>query len=166
MKNNSAELSSERTDFFLAVRNSWINGDLAELDTFKKERNLKAELQQGICCLFNETSRFVIDKLTCNEIHILYSEKGESEIGQGITDNVKEENIEDFEYLKEVIVDELFLIYVGEDQLTSKINYNKEGLTTILFVGVNGVGKTTSIAKLATKLKEEGKKVKFYKTKK
>ncbi len=72
---------------------------------------------------------------------------------------VKEENIEDFEYLKEVIVDELFLIYVGEDQLTSKINYNKEGLTTILFVGVNGVGKTTSIAKLATKLKEEGKKV-------
>ena len=94
MKNNSAELSSERTDFFLAVRNSWINGDLAELDTFKKERNLKAELQQGICCLFNETSRFVIDKLTCNEIHILYSEKGESEIWQGITDNVKEENIE------------------------------------------------------------------------
>lgn len=46
---------------------------------------------------------------------------------------VKEENIENFEYLKEVIVDELFLIYVGNDQLTSKINYNKEGLTTILF---------------------------------
>lgn len=72
---------------------------------------------------------------------------------------VKEENIEDFEYLKEVIVDELFLIYVGEDQLTSKINYNNEGLTTILFIGVNGVGKTTSIAKLASKMKSEGKKV-------
>jgi len=72
---------------------------------------------------------------------------------------VKEENIEDFEYLKEVIVDELFLIYVGEDQLTSKIKYNNEGLTTILFIGVNGVGKTTSIAKLASKMKSEGKKV-------
>ncbi len=72
---------------------------------------------------------------------------------------VKEENIENFEYLKEVIVDELFLIYVGNDQLTSKINYNKEGLTTILFIGVNGVGKTTSIAKLASKMIDEGKKV-------
>ena len=72
---------------------------------------------------------------------------------------VKEEHIEDFNYLKEVIVDELFLIYVGEEQLVSKINYNENGLTTILFVGVNGVGKTTTIAKLASKLKNEGKKV-------
>ena len=61
---------------------------------------------------------------------------------------VKEENITDFNYLKEVIVDELFLIYVNGQQLTSKINYNIDGLTTILFVGVNGVGKTTTIAKL------------------
>lgn len=72
---------------------------------------------------------------------------------------VKEENITDFNYLKEVIVDELFLIYVNGQQLTSKINYNKDGLTTILFVGVNGVGKTTTIAKLASKMKSEQKKV-------
>lgn len=72
---------------------------------------------------------------------------------------VKDENIEDFNYLKEVIVDELFLIYVGTDQLTSKINYNKYGITTLLFIGVNGVGKTTSIAKLASKMINEGKKV-------
>lgn len=72
---------------------------------------------------------------------------------------VKEEKIEDFNYLKEVIVDELFLIYVDGETLSSKINYNSEGLTTILFVGVNGVGKTTSIAKLASKMKKEGKKV-------
>lgn len=72
---------------------------------------------------------------------------------------VKDENIEDFEYLKEVIVDELFLIYVGTDQLTSKINYRENDLTAILFIGVNGVGKTTSIAKLALKMKNEGKKV-------
>ena len=72
---------------------------------------------------------------------------------------VKDENIEDFNYLKEVIVDELFLIYVGTDQLTSKINYNKDGITTLLFIGVNGVGKTTSIAKLASKMINEDKKV-------
>ena len=72
---------------------------------------------------------------------------------------VKEENITDFNYLKEVIVDELFMIYVNGESLTSKINYNNDGITTILFVGVNGVGKTTTIAKLASKMKKEGKKV-------
>ena len=72
---------------------------------------------------------------------------------------VKEENITDFEYLKEVIVDELFMIYVSDDILSSKINYNKDGMTVILFVGVNGVGKTTTIAKLAKKMKSEGKSV-------
>lgn len=72
---------------------------------------------------------------------------------------VKEENITDFNYLKEVIVDELFMIYVNGESLTSKINYNNEGITTILFVGVNGVGKTTIIAKLASKMKKEGKSV-------
>jgi len=72
---------------------------------------------------------------------------------------VKEEKIEDFEYLKEVIVDELFMIYVGNDVLSSKLNIKDGELNVVLFVGVNGVGKTTSIAKIANKLKNEGKKV-------
>ena len=72
---------------------------------------------------------------------------------------VKEEHIEDFEYLKEVIVDELFMIYVGDDILSSKLNIKNDELNVILFVGVNGVGKTTSIAKIANKLKKDGKKV-------
>ena len=72
---------------------------------------------------------------------------------------VKQENITDTNYLNEVIVDELFIIYVDEDDLTDKINMAKEGPTVILMVGVNGVGKTTTIAKLAYKYKNEGKKV-------
>ncbi len=72
---------------------------------------------------------------------------------------VSKENIEDVEYLKEVIVDELFIIYVSDEIIVNKINYAKEGPTVILFVGVNGVGKTTTIAKLASKLHDEGKKV-------
>ena len=78
-----------------------------------------------------------------------------------IKKRVREENINDFEYLKEVIVDELLLIYVNGESLTSKIKYNENGMTTILFVGVNGVGKTTSIAKLGYRMKNEGKKVMF-----
>ena len=72
---------------------------------------------------------------------------------------VKQENIVDTEYLKEVIVDELFIIYVDSDFLTDKINMQSEGPTVILTVGVNGVGKTTTIAKLAHKYIKEGKKV-------
>ncbi len=72
---------------------------------------------------------------------------------------VKEENITDFEYLKEVIVDELFMIYVGNDVLSSKLNLVSGQTNVVLFVGVNGVGKTTSIAKIANKLKNDGKKV-------
>ncbi|HOO68493.1 MAG TPA: signal recognition particle-docking protein FtsY, partial [Bacilli bacterium] len=72
---------------------------------------------------------------------------------------VNKEHITDTDMLKEVIIDELFIIYVNDDILTNKINYNEEGPTVILFVGVNGVGKTTTIAKLAHKLKKDNKKV-------
>ena len=72
---------------------------------------------------------------------------------------VKSENITDFEYLKDVIVDELLMIYVGNDILTSKLSLKDNELNVVLFVGVNGVGKTTSIAKIANKLKKDNKKV-------
>ena len=72
---------------------------------------------------------------------------------------VKHEHIEDSDDLKEIIVDEMFIIYVNNSIMVNKINYAQEGPTVILFVGVNGVGKTTTIGKLATKLTNEGKKV-------
>ena len=72
---------------------------------------------------------------------------------------VKEEKITSPEELKEIIVDEMFIIYVDGDILTNKINTNKEGPTVLLFVGVNGVGKTTTIGKIAYQLTSKGKKV-------
>lgn len=71
---------------------------------------------------------------------------------------VKREKITDPEMLKEVIVDELLIMYVGNNVISSKINFENKP-TVILFVGVNGVGKTTTIGKLAYKYKKEGKKV-------
>ncbi|MBQ6840649.1 MAG: signal recognition particle-docking protein FtsY [Bacilli bacterium] len=76
-----------------------------------------------------------------------------------IRDRVKKENITDTEYLNEVIVDELFIIYVNNESLTDKINFSEDGPTVLLVVGVNGVGKTTTIAKLAHKYQAMGKKV-------
>lgn len=71
---------------------------------------------------------------------------------------VKNEKIEDTNMLKEIIVDELLVMYVGNNVVSTKINFDKKP-TVILFVGVNGVGKTTTIGKLAFKYKNEGKKV-------
>lgn len=72
---------------------------------------------------------------------------------------VKEENISSTKDLTEVIVDELLIIYVNGESLSDKINIQEEGPTVILMVGVNGVGKTTTIAKLANKYINDGKKV-------
>ena len=72
---------------------------------------------------------------------------------------VKEEKITDPEFLKEVIVDELFIIYVSGEILSTNLKRNETNPTVYLFVGVNGVGKTTTIAKLALKEKEKNRKV-------
>ena len=72
---------------------------------------------------------------------------------------VKHEKIEDVEFLKEVIVDELFIIYVNDEVITNKLKEAEKKPSVVLFVGVNGVGKTTTIAKMASKLQKEGKKV-------
>lgn len=76
-----------------------------------------------------------------------------------LKDRTVKEKISDLELLREVIVDELFIIYVNDEVLSSKITYQEHGPTVILFVGVNGVGKTTTIAKIAWRMKNEGKKV-------
>ena len=76
-----------------------------------------------------------------------------------LRDRVKNEHIESTEDLKEIIVDELFIIYVNNEVIVNKINYASNGPTVILFVGVNGVGKTTTIAKIASKEIKQGKKV-------
>ena len=76
-----------------------------------------------------------------------------------LKDRVKKEKITDSDFLKEIIVDELFVMYVGNNIIDSKIHFNLEGPTVILFVGVNGVGKTTTIGKIGAMYKNKGKKV-------
>lgn len=76
-----------------------------------------------------------------------------------LKDRVKQEKITDSNILKEIIVDELFVMYVGNNIIDSKIHMANSGPTVVLFVGVNGVGKTTTIGKLASIYKNKGKKV-------
>jgi len=70
----------------------------------------------------------------------------------------KLENAKRADDLKRVIIEKLVEIYEKDGVFNEKINF-QDDLTVMLFVGVNGVGKTTSIGKLAYKYKNEGKKV-------
>ncbi|MCD4837326.1 signal recognition particle-docking protein FtsY [Neobacillus sedimentimangrovi] len=72
---------------------------------------------------------------------------------------VKRRNIHDPVEVQSVISEKLVDIYNAGEEVSSKLNIQQDGLTVILFVGVNGVGKTTTIGKLAHKFKSEGKKV-------
>ena len=76
-----------------------------------------------------------------------------------LKETVREHNVTDPKELQRIMVDKLFEIYVKGEIVNSNLRMNKEGLTVILFVGVNGVGKTTSIAKIAHQLKAKGKSV-------
>lgn len=69
------------------------------------------------------------------------------------------ENISDPHELQQIIVDKMFELYLKNEVVNNNFTFNKDGVTVFLFVGVNGVGKTTTIAKIAHRLKKEGKKI-------
>ncbi len=77
----------------------------------------------------------------------------------GLKEEVYHKKITDVNVLEEMIIDKMFDLYTNNEIVNANIKLNKDKLSVILFVGVNGVGKTTSIAKIANQLKKQGKKV-------
>ncbi|APQ59009.1 MULTISPECIES: signal recognition particle-docking protein FtsY [Paenibacillus] len=76
---------------------------------------------------------------------------------EDLREEVKKRKIEDASELQPVLSEKLSELLRGNDN--SQLKMNPDGITVILFVGVNGVGKTTTIGKLAHRFKQEGKKV-------
>ena len=77
-----------------------------------------------------------------------------------LLDKAKEEGVKDPKKINEMMIDEMFVSYATSGQaIENEIHFAAEGPTVLLVVGVNGVGKTTSIAKLAARYQKMGKKV-------
>ncbi len=76
-----------------------------------------------------------------------------------IKSEILDQNITDFDLLKEIIVDKIFVVYSNMSFIKTQITFPKNELKVILMSGINGAGKTTTIAKIAHKFKSEGKKV-------
>lgn len=81
------------------------------------------------------------------------------ELVEELKKEVKRRNIQDTKEVRAVISEKLVEIYQGGKQASFGLNIQENQLTVVLFVGVNGVGKTTTIGKLAHKFKSEGKNV-------
>ena len=89
-----------------------------------------------------------------------------SDVGVQVASNLTEElryeakleNAKKPDALRHVIIEKLVELYEKDGIYNENINF-QDGLTVMLFVGVNGVGKTTSIGKLANRYKQAGKKV-------
>ena len=89
-----------------------------------------------------------------------------SDVGVQVASNLTEElryeakleNAKKPDVLRRVIIEKLVELYEKDGNYDEQIHF-QDGLTVMLFVGVNGVGKTTSIGKLAHRYKQAGKKV-------
>ena len=89
-----------------------------------------------------------------------------SDVGVQVASNLTEElryeakleNAKKPDALRRVIIEKLVELYEKGGNYDESIHF-QDGLTVMLFVGVNGVGKTTSIGKLAHRYKQAGKKV-------
>lgn len=76
-----------------------------------------------------------------------------------LREEVKAQGFETPNQLSEIIVDKLFEIYLKDEFVDTTLKFEEGKTNVYLFVGVNGVGKTTTIGKLAKQYKDQGKKI-------
>jgi fused signal recognition particle receptor len=125
----------------------------------KKTRSGLMGKLQNLFSHYNEITEDFFDDLT--DIFIM------ADIGVETTLDFIEElkadervkEVKDVSELQPIIVDKMFELYLQQEIVRVDLNVQKDGLNVFLFVGVNGSGKTTSIAKVAHRLKKEKKKV-------
>ena len=81
-------------------------------------------------------------------------------ITESLRQEVKLRNVKKPAAIQNTIIEKMVDLYEAEGvEENNALNIQTDGLTVMLFVGVNGVGKTTSIGKLAHEFKQDGKKV-------
>ncbi|MGN7298976.1 signal recognition particle-docking protein FtsY [Ferdinandcohnia sp. SAFN-114] len=128
-------------------------------DGLSKTRNTFSERVNDLVARYRKVDEDFFEEL---EEILIAADVGVSTVMELIDElkmEVKRRNIQDTKDVQSVISEKLVEIYQGNEEQSPKLNIQEEGLTVILVVGVNGVGKTTSIGKIANRLKNEGKNV-------
>ncbi len=134
-------------------------------DQVKYEKGLaksRKTFKEKLAVLFASNKK-VDEEFFENLLDILIESDIGASLSNALVNETKKEckikGIEDPEEIYETLVFKMREFYLDEMELSSEINYASSGPSVILVIGVNGVGKTTSIAKLTNMILKEGKKV-------
>ena len=128
----------------------------------EKTRNGLLNKLKGLFQSYDQITEDLFDDLT--DIFIMADIGVETTLDfiEELKEDERVQNITSVKELQAIIVDKMFELYLKNEIVNNNLNVQKEGLSVFLFVGVNGVGKTTTIAKIAYRLKKEGKNPKEY----
>lgn len=81
------------------------------------------------------------------------------EIVEATKNQVRLDKIVEAKEINNILMDKIFIAYAKDEMIESEIQFSSSGPTIVLMVGVNGVGKTTTIAKLTSRYLQQGKTV-------
>lgn len=124
----------------------------------KKSRTLFASKIKALAARYHQLDEEYFEELT--EVLILadVGYKMAETITAEIRHEAKIQKLTKPKDINDIIIDKMFVIYTDGQLVSTRLNFTKNNISLFLIVGVNGNGKTTSAAKLAAKLKEQGKK--------
>lgn len=124
----------------------------------KKARISLAQRLKSLSSKYQTVNQEYLDELTEVLISADVGHKMAVKIVSAIAQEAKKKKITKSEAINEIIIDKIFAIYTDGEVISTRLDFNEKGLSCFLIVGVNGSGKTTTLAKLAYKLKIMGKK--------
>ena len=128
-------------------------------DGLKKSSNFLQDSFNEIAKNYVRVDEQLIEKIESFLLQFDIGYASVSKILDSIVEEIKFQNVNDSKLIKEIIVDKLFVYYIQDTDIDNEIVLKPNTTNVILVTGVNGVGKTTSIAKLANKFKKDGLKV-------
>jgi fused signal recognition particle receptor len=153
-------LFNKKKDFNKAVKEKVEENVLVEQKKFddglKKSSSLINDSIDEILKNFNIIDEKLEEKILETFISFDIGYHSSKKITNAIIDEIKIQNIKDSALIKEIIVDKLIIYYIQGTNVDTCLNIKKDETNVILVSGVNGVGKTTTIAKLAYFFKNKG----------
>ncbi len=149
--------------FFKKLKDKFSQQTTSTTEKFRegltKTRNSFSEKVNDLVARYREVDEDFFEELEDVMIQADIGVETVMELIDKLKFEVKRRNIKDTSEVQSVISEKLVEIYESGEESSAEMNLQEDALTVVLFVGVNGVGKTTTIGKLAHKYKAEGKKV-------
>lgn len=137
--------------------------DVASQDKFneslKKSATVFSSHIQELSAKFKKVDQAFIDQLEETLISFDMGPVVASDLTEKIVSEIKYHNVTDPALIKQIIVDQIFIYYIQDSRINTGLNLVKGKVNVVLMMGANGVGKTTTIAKLANMLQKLGYKV-------